>query len=154
MNKLVLDRINGQIKNSKIPRIITLKQKIQKKELQKPLGCDILKDILIKSCNLVKKNNMDITFNNVEEFVSWYEPLKDRFSEAQNIALSSLVSARDMINNGCGCKRKQRLDAAGNYFRTFWQENSHTDLPYKVMEVSNSQSVTFVLGSEIILKIP
>lgn len=161
---LVLDRLNAQINNSIIrPNILNeaIRPEIPKKILSKPLSLDILREVLMENLEVketipvvaenIISEPIDKVFNGIEDFVGWYETVKDKFSENQNVAFATLVQARDMINPGCGCKRKQRLAGANNYFVTFWNQNAQTDMPKKVMEVANAKTLAFwVEGNEFL----
>lgn len=163
MSSIVLERINKQLNNfnqkstpdSNIEQI--QKQEI-KIELSPAISPEKLRKIFMSELNKpevhkLPQNTLYMKFDGVESFVNWYLPLKDKFSEEQNIAMSTLIQARDIINVGCGCKRKNRLEQANNYFKTFWEKNSQTDLPNKIISVGNFNSISFAVNDQIFLNL-
>lgn len=154
MANLVLERINAQIKK---PEII--------QETREPLP-EIPKPTLIEPEDLRKMLMDEITektpeptpektmnFDGLEAFVSWYFNVKDGFSQGQQIALSTLVQARNLIYQGCKCKEKDRRVQANAYFKSFWENNRTTDLPLKVLEVGQFNSISFLVDQLEFLKI-
>lgn len=162
MNESVLRRINEQIQKSSVLKpIITDIKPHEPPKLSDPLDQESLRKLLMENIEekldiipeVVNNEAVDLVFNGIESFVGWYEPLKDKFTESQNIAMATLIQMRDMINAGCGCKRGHRLDNANNYFVTFWTQNAATDMPKKVMEVGNAKSISFKVQNNEFLKI-
>ena len=152
----VLERINTQIRNVQTVRAVGISIPIQetpKKVLSKPIRSYILRKILMETNEIslmatatTALSNVDRVFGGIEEFVDWYVPLQESFSEPQRRALETLVGARNAINGGCGCKRHKRTEMAAAYYSTFWTENAKTDLPKKVLEVANVKSIDFRVG--------
>jgi hypothetical protein len=93
-------------------------------------------------------------FNGIEEFAAWYSPLREQFEEHQKPALDSLIKVAGMINQGCGCKRNIRVRQANDYFKIFWENNSATDLPAKVLQVGGFTSISFNVDNHTILIFP
>jgi hypothetical protein len=162
MNNPVLDRIKRQIHSSKKesvfvqPKLVLVEEKvaqtpIQPEELKNLFMAEITETPSTSSVDTNHKN-----FDGIEEFVAWYLPLRDKFSENQIVALTTLVQAREVINVGCACKKTYRKNQANNYFKTFWLNNQNTDLPSKVLEVGQFASVTFLVdgGQFLTISVP
>ena len=84
-----------------------------------------------------------IKFDNVFEFVSWYELNKDKFTTHQQQPLDNLVAARNMATGGCNCDRTTRKAIADSWFQKFWVNNKNTDLPPTLLKIANSKKVVF-----------
>lgn len=82
-------------------------------------------------------------FPHLWSFVEWYEPNREKFSEAQRTPLDTLIQTRDMVNSGCGCKRASREAAANDYFKSFWLNNQSNDLIPSVLKHVGSERVQF-----------
>jgi hypothetical protein len=155
MSYLVLNRINAQLLASK--RVEERKEKIQEvkqEEITKPQVTPIrpeeLKEILMEELKPEESPekteqgiNEDKIFSGVEDFVDWLIPIKHKFSKNQLIPLTTLIQVKEAINVGCGCRRKNRIEQANQYFQTFWEKNKNTDLPATVLAIGNFKSITF-----------
>ncbi len=151
VNELVLRRIDNRIRKTPLVPVTEKSEKKEepKKNLPNPLSSDILKELLLSSLREDKVKEIlfeldEIKFNGIEHFVSWYETVREEFSDPQRKALETLVQMRDAINIGCGCRRSQRLDGANNYYIDFWLSNASTDLPDKVKEITKAKIVIFL----------
>ena len=82
-----------------------------------------------------------IVFQNIFDFVAWYEVNRSCFNEQQQAALNTLYDTRMGINNGCACRRDQRERIAHEYFGKFWQNNKETDLLAAVAKVAQVKRV-------------
>ena len=165
MNDFVLKRINNQINRfKKEDAVFTNAVRVEeKKTLTIPLDENILRRLLmdnIEDDETKLQVSQDVpveleifTFEGIEHFCSWYEPLAASFTEAQRIAITTLVDTKNMINNGCGCKRKQRFGQAEGYYTTFWTENRETDLPLAVRSVVGAKKIEFKTEGNIIYAI-
>lgn len=148
MNNFVLDRIKRQSTPSQIKEPVAEAEVVQQKVYPAALSGEDLRKIFMCEPAPIPETpieKIDKRFFGIEEFVEWYLPVKTKFTEAQNVPLTSLVQVRDMIFVGCACKSTHRRGQANEYFRAFWTENFNrgTDLPAKVLEVGNFSSVTF-----------
>jgi hypothetical protein len=155
---ILLDRLNGQISQAKVERkpdldFSVFQNRPPLKEEVKPIESSVLRKLLME--NLEEKPVVEIkeeiVFDGIVSFVSWYLNVVTEFSEGQNKALSTLVDTRNMIENGCGCKRHHRQGVADGYFRTFWAENGATDMPKRITEVAAVKTVKIMQGSELLL---
>lgn len=155
MSNLALNRIKEQIKVPPLASThIEVSLPVVEKPLPMPLTSEEIRNIFMEpEAPELVPSEIKI-FDGIESFVAWYVPLNNKFSEAQNMALSSLVQTRDFINSGCGCKRQQRLNQAEEYYKDFWTRNASTDLPQKVLEVGGFRSVIFSVRQGIILQFP
>ena len=161
MSSLVLDRINSQIRQDRRVNFPSVQpQKTERKNLSNPINSDILRKILMETNEPLPVatllDNVEKTFTGIEDFVDWYDPLKGNFNESQQLALETLVGAKNgIVNGGCGCKQKQRAEMAYSYYSTFWTENAKTDLPQRVLEVANVKSINFRSGrtQELVLQV-
>lgn len=160
MSNGVLDRITQQIKE-KTATPVRFQQphaiEVPPMPLSPPLSLEELKNILndeikepapIVTCQ-PEANPHERTFNGIEDFACWYIDQRDHFSEQQREALNTLLHARDMIYAGCKCKTDERRIEAQKYFRVFWTNNQHTDLPKKVSEVLGVPRVKFASNEEV-----
>lgn len=154
MSNSVIERINNQIKQvvpQSIPTEVVAPEP-EKPSIQNPLSSEEIRQIfLIEEEKIIEKQ--DVVFSDIESFVSWYQANQAAFSESQRTALNSLIEMRNYINSGCSCKRDYRLGQANNYYRDFWMQNASTDLPQKVKDVGNFNSVFFKLRELEIVKV-
>ena len=155
---IAFERINSQIKEAdkkiSLPKINEKEaetiENIEIYQKDTPLNREDLKNLLMEELKalepelyLESTEKCEKKFEGIEDFVVWYLEHKNKFSENQNIALSTLVKLNEMINIGCGCRRSARANASNSHFKTFWQKNAQTDLPAKVLEVGNFSKVVF-----------
>jgi hypothetical protein len=155
MSNLVLERIKQQINPAPTPSTsIEVSTPVVDKLPPTPISSEELRKIFMPDAPPMPVALEDKKFDGIEEFVAWYLPLRDKFTEQQNIALITLVQMRDFINSGCNCKRQQRLNQANEYYKTFWSQNQTTDLPQKVCEVGGFKSVLFCIQQNFILQFP
>ena len=92
-------------------------------------------------------------FDGIEDFCFWYYILKDRFTEQQNVALTTLIQARDVINMGCSCKRQARRAQSNQYFKEFWLNNQSTDMVTVIKGIGPFSELDFRVNGETFLKI-
>ena len=148
MNNVALSRINQQILDAR--RISTKVNLIKEASpLCHPLSPDDLRSLLLKELQDDVKTDVKTDrreFSGLEDFVSWCFPLKDKFNERQQQAVSTLFQVRQMVDQGCRCRRKGRLQKAEEYFKIFWEKNAVTDLPTTVMILGNFKSISFAVG--------
>ena len=149
MSNLVLDRIKRQTdENTASNKIEQVLNHVFEKQNQIPISTEELQ-LTLNNLFLEEPLKQDISPNELLEFpdlfhfCEWYLNHKEFFSENQQRALGTLVEARDLINVGCACKRQQRLDAAINYFKIFWENNTKNDLIPRVLEVSKAKRILF-----------
>ena len=151
MSEIVLNRIKRQTEENlqlnKIDQVVTA---IVQKQNQIPLSTTELQTTLenlflqeeIKCAPIISEAE-DLSFPDLFHFCEWYLNNKENFDEKQQKALGTLVEARDLINVGCACKRQQRLAAATNYFKIFWENNITTDLPKIILNISKAKKIVF-----------
>ena len=167
MNNIILSRIERQRNRSSLneqSNSKVIEEKVEKKIEVKCENCAAislaeLKNLLmeeIDSANSEKKIEVvednqpkDRVFGGIIDFVDWFTPNKEKFTEKQLIPLNTLVQARQMIEIGCGCKRAQRLNQSDEYFKVFWMNNKNTDLPETVMRIGNFKTLKFSNNREI-----
>jgi hypothetical protein len=153
MSNVVLRRINQQINPPPQPStVVEAPTHVVDKKLPTPLSSEEIRKIFMPEPEVATPSEEQV-FDGIEAFVSWYLPVRDKFSEAQNMALITLVQMRDYINSGCACKRDYRLGQANDYYKAFWDGNRETDLPQKVKEVGNFKSVLFCFKAFHILQV-
>jgi hypothetical protein len=154
MGNLALDRIKQQINSPPVASThVEASPQVVEKPRPNPISSEELRKIFMPEEQApVVAPSEDKKFDGIEEFVAWYLPVRDKFSDPQNVALSTLVQTRDFINSGCGCKRQQRLNQANEYYKSFWSQNTATDLPQKVCEVGGFKSVLFCVQQNYILQ--
>ncbi len=142
----VLDRINSQtVKPAPIPEIQHAQPEIVKAVIIPPEDLrKILMDEIVEKIPEIAETPPNIRiFNGLEDFVAWYFNEREKFSQGQQVALSTLIQGRNAIYQGCKCKEKDRRIQFNGYFKTFWENNKTTDLPPKVLEVGNFQEISF-----------
>ena len=148
MSTIALDRIKSQIQNNKIENKVINIPKLEQflspllsteklTEFLKGIVAKITKEKIIQVPMVIDH----LKFDNLLDFVDWYEKVKDKFPEKQQVALNTLVEARNNIVPGCNCKRQQRQNAAFQYFRIFWDNNKKTDIPDSVLKISGAKSL-------------
>ena len=148
MSSITLDRIKSQIQNNKIENKVINIPKIEQ-VLSPLLSAEKLNEFLKGVVSKIKKETIiaapvvidHLKFDNLLDFVDWYEKVKDKFPEKQQTALNTLLEARNNILVGCNCKRQQRQNAAFQYFRIFWDNNKKTDIPDSVLKISGAKSL-------------
>ena len=145
MNNIVVERIRVQFE--KVATSDTQQISTETVSLSPPISPEKLKELLF---NLIKEppqpqviqiENDEVKFENIYEFVAWYLTNKDKFSEQQQKALETLVSARRSIEEGCGCRRAGRQSGAFAYFRIFWENNLNNDLLPTLLKVTNAKKI-------------
>lgn len=140
---IVLDRIRQQQNQNSVRKDIVFTKYIQPSisidELQKEL--EKLFNIPEPIVTTQPKTLQD--FPDLFHFIEWYLGKENLFTERQNNALKTLIEARDTINIGCACKRRERLNSAINYFKIFWTNNIKTDLISTVLKICQTERVKF-----------
>ena len=146
---IVLDRIQQQQRNINFQsQVENFAQEVQTAQKVEPISPEELQTTLanlfqvepeIKPVEVVETLNFPDLFH----WVEFYLKNENSFNDKQKQPLSTLVQARDLINVGCACRRTQRLNAANDYFRTFWVNNSKNDLITTVLNAAKVQSVSF-----------
>jgi hypothetical protein len=163
MNDFVLNRIKSQLQASKKIENTSAPERTHVEEPEKvaPLDPQEFKTLLMEELGETRTPetppvppNGERVFNGIEDFVTWYEPLQEKFSEGQRVALKTLIDSKAAINIGCGCKRGKRKRQAEDYFSTFWNNNLTTDLPVKVLEVGNYSAIIFEIDGKPFLRFP
>jgi hypothetical protein len=153
MSNVVLRRINQQINPPQPPStVVEAPTPVVDKKLPTSLSSEEIRKIFMPEPEVVTPSEEQV-FDGIESFVAWYLTVRDNFTEAQNMALTTLVQMRDYINAGCACKRDYRLGQANDYYKDFWSRNQQTDLPQKVKEVGNFKSVLFCVKAFHILQV-
>lgn len=150
MNNIIFDRIKKQTEdNIRLNKVTTAIDNIVAHQKQTPIPPTELQTTL-ENLFLTEKieeskpiESLNIIFPDLFHFCEWYGNNKTKFTEIQQKALGTLVEARDLINVGCACKRQQRLNAANNYFKIFWDNNQKNDLIPTVLKISGAKSVEF-----------
>lgn len=151
MSNPVLERIKRQTEeNFQFNKIDQVVLNVTQQQNQIPLSTQELQSTLEKLFIVEEKlvepviaQIDDLSFPDLFHFCEWYLNHKDGFTEIQQRALGTLVEARDLINVGCACKRQQRLDAALNYFKIFWENNMKNDLIPTVLKLSSAKKIVF-----------
>lgn len=147
MHDIIFDRIRNQVQG--IPAMQPMRIEhpplienppVSREELH-ALFLELFKEpeppaIIIESVPLVH-------FPHLWSFVEWYEPNREKFTEAQRVPLDTLIQTRDMVNTGCGCRRASRETAANAYFKDFWLNNQTTDLMPAVLKNVGSEKIQF-----------
>jgi hypothetical protein len=159
MSTITLDRIKSQIENNRIPTNLINIPKIEQ-ILSPLLSAEKLSEFLKGVITKISKEKVievpkvveHLKFDNLLDFVDWYEKVKDKFPEKQQVALNTLLEARNNIVPGCNCKRQQRQNAAFQYFRIFWDNNKLTDIPKSILEISGAKSLN--IGNIVTLSTP
>lgn len=157
MNRLVLDRIKQQMAPSNTEAQVKPQPVVEEQREIYALAPEELKKLFmneVEAATAPAIQTNDRVFDGIEDFVTWYVGVKDKFTDGQNVALLSLIQTRDMINIGCGCKRAQRKQQANQYFQLFWTRNLETDLPAHVMFVGEFSSISFAVESNVFAKYP
>lgn len=158
MNNLILERIKSQeiqkTNNTPVNNFISNQQIytehipiLELKEILNKLFKiqETKKDVILDKENIISIPILSIKeFTDLFNFVEWYLNNENKFNEKQQIAIKTLVQARDLINVGCACKRPQRFNAAVNYFKIFWLNNIKSDLMPTLLKACNSEKV--ILG--------
>lgn len=140
---MVLERLMGEIKRVEtFPKVEPIKEPISEPVPPEELK-SALESILVEVKEPIQETPQEINFANLFEFVDWYEKNRSGFSEEQSKALNTLVQTRDMVGVGCPCRRPQRERAASEYFKTFWENNSKTDLITTLIKVAGINKVSF-----------
>lgn len=151
MSNIVLDRIKRQTENNfQLNKIEQVVNNVFNQQNQIPLSTNELQSTLENLFLVEEKREENITpksedlfFPDLFHFCEWYLNNQKGFTEIQKKALGTLVEARDLINVGCACKRQQRLDAATNYFKIFWENNLKNDLIPTILKISQAKKVVF-----------
>ena len=152
MNNIALERIKSQSKDFvKTPIAfggavkIVENPAIKPEDLKKFLEEELLKENKIQNINIFTDNkNQDFSlkkWDNLYDFVLWYSGKRDLFSDKQKSALDTLVQARDLINKGCACRKRQREEVSFAYYRDFWEKNKSTDLLFTVKKVAGTSKI-------------
>ena len=148
MSTIALDRIKSQIQNNKIENKVINIPKLEQ-FLSPLLSTEKLTEFLKQTVSKINSSKIielpkiieHLKFENILDFVEWYEKVKDKFPEKQQTALNTLLEARNNILVGCNCKRQQRQNSAFQYFRIFWDNNKKTDIPQSILTISGAKSL-------------
>ena len=151
MHNVVLNRIREQIRSSAPSMILPpTKREAKVVVLSSPISPDELRALLMSVIEKVgiipapvqQMQSLDeLHINNVHAFSDWYEPVREKFTPLQQVALDTIVQSRQMVNNGCACKRELRDNAAHAYFQNFWTNNWKTDLVQAIFNVAGAKRI-------------
>ena len=122
---------------------------IKETTLSPPISLEELRAVLMSEIcpepQLVPVNTdvpIVLNFRNIFDFTAWYSSNRDGFNPKQQEALDTLIKTRDLVEQGCSCKRSGREMMAHNYFANFWTNNKNTDLMETIAKVANAKIVT------------
>lgn len=143
MNTFVLDRINIQNQKAKVT-IVPASPPPQ--ILSEPIAPEDFKSLLLnefnKTVEVIEALPDEKRFDTIYDFAAWYPENVKSFNEEQNKALMTLMDTRQMIENGCGCKRKGRERAAFDYYKEFWDKNKTNDLLPALLKASGAKKIS------------
>lgn len=154
MSNFILNRIKNQINSSKIKVKTNLPVEVKEDLKETPISPDKLKSIFMTELQEKPQETVSTgekVFNGIEDFIDWYRPNKDGFTDDQIVALGTLIQVWQLINNGCSCKKAARRKSANDYFKTFWVKNQYTDLPTTIFKIGGYSKITFAVDGEVFL---
>ena len=145
MNNIVLNRFFEQRRdippNALAPKaepiVIPPDPAVSASELREFLNQTVVPNTVV----VPETQNDEARFPNIYNFVDWYSQNQSKFSAEQQTALNTLIQMRQLIENGCACKRAGREYAADDYYKTFWLNNVKTDMMSALLAALNVKKV-------------
>jgi hypothetical protein len=93
------------------------------------------------------KEENEISFYGLEDFVLWYLSKREEFPEDHRQYLNVLVSVEALIHQGCECKKEERRGQAQVFFQRFFETNREAAL-FGIKTVGRFSKVKFFLKGD------